>query len=140
MSIFGKNYAAFFLFALAVLCTNHVVWGQHYNVYIFNNLNRDTLRLHCASKDDDLGNHVLPINGNFHFGFKMNFFASTLFWCGFNFSPVNHGGSYDVFWAGQKFIAACGPDRNCTWSARNDGLYLYDYTFPGYLKHYTWKQ
>ena len=38
-----------------------------------------TLTVHCKSKNDDLGEHVLRTGENYSWNFKENFWRSTLF-------------------------------------------------------------
>lgn len=114
--------------------------GESFHVYIFNDLNKDTLSLCCKSKDDDLGGYALPVEANFHFTFKVNFWGTTLFWCNFNWGK-NHGGSYDIFWHEDDLLYRCGyKTKNCTWYARNDGIYLMGIPDSRYINFYYWKR
>ncbi|PON63769.1 Self-incompatibility protein [Parasponia andersonii] len=49
------------------------------------------LTLHCKSKDDDLGDHVLPYNASFGFDFNRNIWGTTLFFCGFPWGASSTG-------------------------------------------------
>ncbi|XP_011016771.1 PREDICTED: uncharacterized protein LOC105120299 [Populus euphratica] len=109
-------------------------------VYIFNDLNKDTLSLRCKSKHDDLGGHALPVEANFHFTFKVNFWGTTLFWCNFNWGK-NHGGSYDIFWYEDDLLYKCSyKTKNCTWHARNDGIYSMGIPDNRFINFYYWKR
>ena len=79
-------------------------------------MNHKVLNVHCKSKDDDLGNHVLKGNANFHVTFCVNVWATTLFWCNFNWEN-SHGGKYNVWWATTLIKDYCNYD-NCIWVAR----------------------
>ncbi|GFP95564.1 hypothetical protein PHJA_001700700 [Phtheirospermum japonicum] len=107
-----------------------------YTVYIFSNLPEDSpmLRLHCASKDDDLGNHTLAINERFTFDFCSNG-ISTLFYCDAWWGPKHV--HFDAF--KQTFTRAnCNVDT-CYWAAKTDGLYFSNYYPPrGLTKKFDW--
>ncbi|PIN24458.1 hypothetical protein CDL12_02809 [Handroanthus impetiginosus] len=104
-------------------------WTQKYEVHIVNSLpqNSPTLRLHCASGNDDLGYHDLLVNQDFQWSFCDKFFGGTLFFCHLWWGSKNKG--FEVFnthWEGR-----C---RNyiCDWVAKSDGIYfnrekLYDW-------------
>ncbi|KAK7394768.1 hypothetical protein VNO78_15307 [Psophocarpus tetragonolobus] len=48
------------------------------------------LNLHCLSADDDLGAQQLLPRGSAVWRFKVNFFATTLFHCSFQWNQVLH--------------------------------------------------
>lgn len=58
--------------------------GRH-TINIYNGLpkNYDGLLLHCASRDDDLGNHTLFHNQVESWRFRTNFWGTTHFFCNF---------------------------------------------------------
>ncbi|XP_050216600.1 S-protein homolog 21-like [Mercurialis annua] len=138
-----KTYAAH-LVVLVMLAMNEACFGievgERYNVYIINNLNHNVLKIHCKSKDDDLGEHVLRIKGQFHFTFKANFWGTTLFWCNLKWGK-KHGGGYRIFWYRDDLLSMCGyKEKRCTWSARNSGILLRDVRDGGEFKHmYDWQ-
>ncbi|GKV35302.1 hypothetical protein SLEP1_g43599 [Rubroshorea leprosula] len=41
------------------------------------------LKIHCKSKDDDLGEQILPNKGTWGFTFRPNFWGTTQFFCSF---------------------------------------------------------
>lgn len=90
-------------------------------VHIINNLpsNSTPLVVHCASKNDDLGRHILTINQEFHFDFCVNPFA-TLFFCHLWWG--NHNKAFDAFdvtWKSNPCL-----DASCYWTTKNDGIHL----------------
>ncbi|KAK7374271.1 hypothetical protein VNO80_07699 [Phaseolus coccineus] len=95
-----------------------LVWARHTDVYITNHLEgREDLHIHCKSKDDDLGEHVLHINQAFHISFGTNYFFGTLFFCSFQWgnSPLLH---FDVYDQDRDFYKC----NHCEWYVQKDGL------------------
>jgi len=93
-----------------------LAWGANH-VYITNHLEgREDLHIHCQSKDDDLGPHVLHINQYFRITFGLNFFTGTLFFCSFQWgnSPLFHFDVYD-----QDNDKKCHVE--CRWYVHKDG-------------------
>ncbi|KAL7109689.1 hypothetical protein ACP275_06G190500 [Erythranthe tilingii] len=106
-------------------------------VYIIHYLppNSEPLKLHCASKDNDLGNHTMyDANQEFHWRFCENIIPNTLFFCHLWW------GSKDI--AFDAFRSKLIEDDIDTyyWIAMSDGIYFsYDDKFPNYLmKKYDW--
>ena len=95
-----------------------------WKVTILNEMTTSTLIVHCKSKDDELGEHVLRTRDNYNWSFKEIFWISTLFWC--HFSSQHEQVSGDIFWpeGGSWFKDQC-IHHNCTWSGRDQGIYLY---------------
>lgn len=79
------------------------------------------LVVHCKSKDDDLGDHLLLPGESFEFRFRQNIFGTTLFFCSFRWSTEFH--YYDVYRADRDgcskcywtvyFLGICFHDQNC---------------------------
>ncbi|KAK4394103.1 S-protein74 [Sesamum angolense] len=117
--------------------------GQGYEVHIVNNLpdNSSPLFVHCASKDDDLGNHTLRLNDDFNWQFRMNIGLTTLYYCRFLWESKNK--ICDVF---NKILAVdCESydekeDGNiCFWSIRQDGFWLGNQNPPlALVQIYEW--
>ncbi|KAJ6863716.1 hypothetical protein NC652_040310 [Populus alba x Populus x berolinensis] len=64
------------------------------------NINNDLgpgldLTIHCKSKNNDLGQHVVPFGGEYTIDFCSNFWRSTLFFCGVSWSGKFHW--FDVY-------------------------------------------
>lgn len=77
--------SSFLLHAKAKYCT---IFLAKYHVHIIDDLppNSSKLLLHCASGDDDLGNHTLYAKNYYKFEFCETFFHKTLFHCGFTWN------------------------------------------------------
>ncbi|KAH6810359.1 hypothetical protein C2S51_024121 [Perilla frutescens var. frutescens] len=102
--------------------------GSKYDVHIVNNLpssSNSPLLIHCASGDDDLGDHSLGRTCDFNWSFRMNFFLTTKFFCRFRWEGKNV--AHDVF--SDRLGDGCFPIDNhvryrCTWLVKADGFYL----------------
>ncbi|PIA36603.1 hypothetical protein AQUCO_03300066v1 [Aquilegia coerulea] len=85
------------------------------------------LKLHCKSRDDDLGEHFIPLDKSWEWKFQVNFILhSTLFWCNMEWQdPVTKSvlrASFDAYNARKEseFVNNC---NRCAWVARQDGIY-----------------
>ncbi|KAF8394173.1 hypothetical protein HHK36_020379 [Tetracentron sinense] len=109
------------------------IFGKHH-VYVGNDLGEGvTLTLHCASRDDDLGTHVLPYGANYTWGFRSHLWKRTLFWCDFKWGSVNAQNCtvYDGK-TEQSFHS------NAHWLSRMDGLYFYIHSDEKYKLFMSW--
>ncbi|KEH41974.1 leguminosin group486 secreted peptide [Medicago truncatula] len=89
--------------------SDSIFWRtQHVNVtnYLLDNLD---LTLHCKSKDDDLGVHLLHHGDNVRWGFGLNFFGETLFFCSFQWNDELH--RFDIYRSDRDY----GVCRSCNW-------------------------
>ncbi|KZV38375.1 hypothetical protein F511_19896 [Dorcoceras hygrometricum] len=75
--------------------------------------------VHCASKNNDFGNHTLTTDQEFEFSFCLEIF-STLFFC--HIWWQNKDSAFDAYNAKWLDNPCIGP--NCTYEARPDGIYL----------------
>ncbi|KAK7349441.1 hypothetical protein VNO77_06813 [Canavalia gladiata] len=79
-----------------------------------------TLIIHCKSKNDDLGPHLIQPNDTYEWSFHRNFFGRTLFFCGIHWI---HGSIvYDIYKTSRDF-RRCSTD--CYWEITNKALYGY---------------
>ena len=108
-----------------------------WKVNILNEMTASTLNVHCKSKDDDLGEHVLRVGDNYNWSFKENFWITTLFWC--RFSSKYGQVSGDVFWTAKWdwFNEQCAH-HNCTWTCRDQGIYMYFESLKAFRLMYNW--
>lgn len=94
------------------------------NVQIHNDLQMYILDSHCFSKDDDLGLHILFPGDKNEWSFKDNFFETTKFHCRLEWE--NGLLEFDSFRSDIDFLYHFCGNSNCSWSARQDGVYLTD--------------
>lgn len=106
-------------------------------VSILNNLpdNLD-LKLHCQSRDDDLGIQIVHFNGTFVWSFHVNFFKTTSFSCSFTWRFASS--TYDIYRAKRDDNFRC--PTYCSWVVRDDGVY--GYTENGHINdiHFYWRR
>ncbi|KAH1266537.1 S- 2 [Glycine max] len=77
------------------LSDNTIFEGKQ-TVRVYNGMNDGILvYLHCRSKDNDLGQHVLAFGEFQKWSFNDNLFGTTLFWCTMNASNVH--ASFEVY-------------------------------------------
>ncbi|XP_058724421.1 S-protein homolog 29-like [Vicia villosa] len=74
------------------------------------------LNLHCKSKDDDLGDHLLHHGERFSFSFRPKWFAKTLFFCSFVWNGELHW--FDIFIDWDMPRADC---HSCNWNVYKSG-------------------
>ncbi|XP_062104468.1 S-protein homolog 5-like [Humulus lupulus] len=96
-------------------------------VKIFNDLDENLdLAIHCMSKDDDLGVHVIPTPGVYSWKFRTNFWGTTLFFC--DLSWKSGWGSYVIYDYKRDDPKFCYT--KCYWRAGKDGIHGYAQTSP----------
>ncbi|KAK9006014.1 hypothetical protein V6N11_035068 [Hibiscus sabdariffa] len=139
MSISSGSLMVLFLWISLLSQTNFgeaLLKGRKYHVHVANGFsNNNQLTIHCASKDDDLGEHVLQVSQEWSWSFRENFWGTTQFWC--NMNGEGHSKTVDVFVMEWGFLDTCG-DKECFWSVRDDGIYLQRNKDGTWLKEYDW--
>ncbi|KAL7109388.1 hypothetical protein ACP275_06G172500 [Erythranthe tilingii] len=100
-----------------------IIVSRRVYISIVNSLPPKTapLTVHCKSKDDDLGNHTLTVNQDFHFDFCLKPF-STLFTC--NLAWGNFVSSFQVYNAKWLFLPCDG--KHCVYEAKESAIYSSD--------------
>ncbi|GFP82853.1 hypothetical protein PHJA_000428400 [Phtheirospermum japonicum] len=92
----------------------HVTFINHLPAYF-----PQPLLVHCASKDDDLGNHTLTLNQRWGFAFCVKPF-STLFKCQLHWNGLKLSiDAYDAMWV----LNPCDKG-NCAWTVSAGGAGL----------------
>ncbi|OWM70949.1 S-protein homolog 6-like [Punica granatum] len=89
-------------------------------VEIFNYLpDGANLNIHCKSGDDDLGNQVVRSGEIYSFQFRVNFWGTTLFFCGASWQ----GGQveFDIFRVKRDITLGRCYDL-CRWEAHKDAI------------------
>ncbi|KAK9913692.1 hypothetical protein M0R45_037502 [Rubus argutus] len=123
-SHFQRNVVPLALVLLVVLSATSTVsagwgWPRHTVVKIRNLLKDDavSLKLHCQSKDDDLGEHSLASRESYSFEFRTNIMKTTLFFCRFEFE--NRVQYFDIF---RNSRDDC---KSCFWDIVEEGPCLW---------------
>ncbi|EOA32444.1 hypothetical protein CARUB_v10015720mg [Capsella rubella] len=129
------NLAFSFLFFIILSCFGSNEAKCHKNTVAFRNSlsqSHSVLKVHCWSKDDDLGDHFLNFEGpTYNFSFHDSVFTGTSFTCNL------YKGAYQrtiVAYLGAA-IYRCGALY--TWVARDDAIYLSKNGKPETLE-YQW--
>ncbi|KAL8542072.1 hypothetical protein ACS0TY_003073 [Phlomoides rotata] len=116
-----------------------ICWfSRRYTAHVINNLpSNSELRIHCASADDDLGYHTLPVGYDYDWSF-CDIPYSTLFSCHLWWDSDSKQRAFHVF---DSFIrdTLCFDSRNCFWSARDDGIYASGYPDGDAITYY-WRK
>ncbi|KAJ6750111.1 hypothetical protein OIU85_000716 [Salix viminalis] len=87
------------------------------------------LTIHCKSRNDDLGQHVVPFGGEYTFDFCPNFWGTTLFFCGMSWSREAHW--IDIYDASRD-SSRCG---NWNWTVQATGPCMDYYNY--YTKEFV---
>ena len=99
------------LLCVLTLLSLHNILGEH--VKIHNSLEGSLdLTVHCKSKDDDLGVHLLHPGDNYGFSFNERIiFGNTLFFCSFIWNGELH--YFDIYQGGDLSKTNCDY---CNWN------------------------
>ncbi|KAL3360064.1 hypothetical protein AABB24_016525 [Solanum stoloniferum] len=122
-------------------CCPQAKGSRKYTVCVYNSLPVDSpkLRIHCYSKDNDLGFHVLSSYENFSWSFKFTkwFLARTVFSCHFWWGEKAQ--EIDVFNEEDNCISdlQITSKTYCQWTTQEDGIYLSNEKGEGY-KYISW--
>ncbi|CAN0842869.1 S-protein homolog 3 [Linum grandiflorum] len=84
------------------------------------------LNVHCKSKEDDLGQQVLPSKQSWGFHFIPNFFGKTLFFCSFDWAGNPDGLRYFDIYKQKRDQNLCGQD--CKWIVTQRGPCMFNQT------------
>ena len=92
-----------------------------------------SLTVHCQSKDDDLGVHVLPVNDSFNWSFKPTvFILATLFFCKIQWDTKQM--SFDAY-RETRDLTDC--HTKCFWEVTDKGACMLKHD-GGYGFCYDW--
>lgn len=83
-------------------------------VTTINKMAGPVLSVHCKSKDDDLGAHILQPDGSYSFTFRPNVFGTTLFTCIFQWTETHNFAIFDFHRDGNRCT-------DCRWEIYRDG-------------------
>ncbi|XP_050217417.1 S-protein homolog 5-like [Mercurialis annua] len=104
--------------SILVLCllVSVILSEARQHVHIRNDIGANIdLTVHCKSKNDDLGDHLLHPQGTYEFSFKPNIWGTTLFFC--SFSWAGQFKYFTIYEAGM-YSSLCG---DCFWVVHFDG-------------------
>ncbi|GAV88437.1 Self-incomp_S1 domain-containing protein [Cephalotus follicularis] len=93
-----------------------------------------SLTLQCKSKDDDLGKQVLKYNENYDFYFKVNAWATTLYFCKFEWKSTSHW--FDIYKYDRDFFNC----QECLWHIKPDGPCMLGLKSQKYDVCYPWNK
>lgn len=114
---------------------------EHWGVRISNDMqSKQTLFLHCKSKDDDLGRLNLGFAQSFSWRFKVNLWQTTLYWCYMRKKEPNHI-ALEVFWPesiSKSWLSHRCQGNRCFWSVRDDGIYVKNIPENKFELHAKW--
>ncbi|XP_021757886.1 S-protein homolog 5-like [Chenopodium quinoa] len=109
-------------------------YDRETTVSIVNHLaTNESLTIHCQSKNDDLGIHILSYGQVYSFKFRPNIWGTTLYFCGFTWS----GGSKvcDVYKYRRDRLRCCGDVR---WEVQRKGISSPSTFGKGHEVFYPW--
>uniref|UniRef100_M1AGG2 S-protein homolog n=1 Tax=Solanum tuberosum TaxID=4113 RepID=M1AGG2_SOLTU len=120
------------------------VVASSFHVQVVNNIDPtrfpfNSIKLHCASKDNDMGFHDITPNNQFEWTFKEGYFSNTLFFCHFWWGLKER--AFEVFNVFHGCIknAPLNPDtRLCKWTITDIGFFLEDDKGKKYIA-YAWE-
>ncbi|KAL4017200.1 hypothetical protein IC575_024876 [Cucumis melo] len=111
-----------------------IIQLRHYQVKIHNDLEMYLLDSHCFLKDNDLGLHILFPGEQQDWSFEDNIFETTKFRCRLEWE--NGLLEFDSFKSDLDFLNNFCGNLTCSWSAKQDGVYLTnakgEYVFQDY--------
>ncbi|CAG7890580.1 unnamed protein product [Brassica rapa] len=115
---FSRN-ASFVAYESKLVCTEQAIGGSF---FIYNQVRHGSLmKVHCKSKDNDMGWHVRKYGGVYGFDFNDNLFGTTLFWCNIWQGP--HLEHFQVIVAFESRQYPHDLNAWIRWSVRGDGIY-----------------
>ncbi|KAF5820191.1 putative plant self-incompatibility S1 [Helianthus annuus] len=112
-----------------------------YAVHMLTSITYDNVMVHCKSKDDDLGVHILNFTTlEYSWTFCENWLESTLYSCHFWRASSIDEQTFQVF--NRTMAKTCYQgfhDANtCHWGIKQDGFYLFDNYARVWAKQYDW--
>ncbi|XP_050207355.2 S-protein homolog 74-like [Mercurialis annua] len=107
------------------------------HVHVINGLTANDLHVHCYSKDNDLGQHLLAVSEHLDWSFRTSIFGTTRFSCEMNWAQGH--GVFKVFWQGPGLQRKCDY-KDCIWVVADDGLHLKDFGTNKFVFMYPWEK
>lgn len=98
--------------------------------------NEKRVRIHCKSKNDDLGEHVISKDITYNFSFKPNILGGTKFFCGFTFARTLHW--FDIYDQNRDFNKC--KDGSCKWEIKDSGPCFFNWDKQEYNQCFQWDE
>ncbi|KAL3536019.1 hypothetical protein ACH5RR_004480 [Cinchona calisaya] len=116
--------AKLFMMVLVLVLIQSQSFLEKVHVTVINGLgNGRIMSIHCQSRDDDLGNHILPDGHATEWSFRVNIWGTTVFYCDVTWidSSMHHFDAYSH----RRDHNRC--KRDCIWMIKDDGhLYAHN--------------
>ncbi|KAK3429290.1 hypothetical protein EUGRSUZ_E00708 [Eucalyptus grandis] len=113
-------------------CVGKSIWKKTYVEMKSNMADGITVRVHCKSKQDDLGFHDVTTRRSWSFSFTPNFFGNTLFFFVAFHGPVNF--IFDIYDQNRDEMQC----STCIGKISPDGPCLLDKMTRGFTKCSPW--
>ncbi|KAG4403557.1 hypothetical protein AAZX31_01G129100 [Glycine max] len=114
--------------------SDNTIFDGKKTVRVYNGMNDGILvYLHCRSRDNDLGQHVLAVGEYQEWSFTDNLFGTTLFWCTMDAGNVH--ASFEVYNA-QTEEMNCSTQ--CNRILNNYGGYFFIQYYRYWEKRLSW--
>ncbi|CAK9164872.1 unnamed protein product [Ilex paraguariensis] len=114
-----KHYIMMLLIIIISFC-NHTVLSDKVQGSIKNRLgNGKSMRVHCQSKDNDLGNQTVAEGSEFGWDFSPNIWGTTLFYCDMQWERVQEY-PFDAYSFARDHVRC---KTQCSWLMAVEGVY-----------------
>ncbi|KAM1635621.1 hypothetical protein ACFX13_013933 [Malus domestica] len=134
MAFFARNALLLLLLMLILIMSDAVTVGIEN--YLWDQSGDSPLKVHCKSKDDDLGVHAVPLADSYEFKFHPNIWRTTLFYCSFEWPGQFH--HFDIYDQGRD--GGCVLDDSvCLWRIQVNGPCRFNGYTGSYDLLYAWK-
>ncbi|KAB1227575.1 hypothetical protein CJ030_MR1G019965 [Morella rubra] len=137
MQVLLMIYLSLFFMTRFNLVAPEIGFFKRVHVRIANDLSEGVdLKLHCKSKQDDLGEHIISYGkGYYEFTFRPRYFGETQFFCSFQWQE------YQPRWSDIYIFSRDHPRcSECYWKVVADGTCLLDYDSNEYDLCYHWNK
>lgn len=132
MSVFARSVLLLCILAVASASKNVLFIPTQHTIVTINNtlVGNEDLKIHCKSKEDDLGVHVLKKHETFHWSFWISVFGNTQFFCSFQWgkSPLQY---FDMYIENRDWLTC----ESCNWYIKENGPCRTEYD---HLQCYHW--
>ncbi|MBA0692676.1 hypothetical protein Goari_010213 [Gossypium aridum] len=116
----GSPITWLFSLMLLFLASEAGLFEPKVHVLIYNDLqNGADLTIHCKSKNDDLGVHLLTYRNDYEFKFRPSILLDTWFYCSMQWNGTMHW--FDIYTSKRDTCTFC------LWNVRPEGPCLVEY-------------